>query len=485
MGVDIRRHPQDTHTEVGTHRRPLTALGLPGGTYASRMRRRPETRYARTPFGHIALQVFGEGPTDVLFLTSWLSNVDVMWDDPRTAAYFDRLGRFARVVMFDKRGTGVSDPVPLDRLPLIEEWIDDALAALDTAGIDRTSVIADGEGGPMALVLAATHPDRVSSLTLVNSFARWQRSDDYPIGMPEETRQRLLDRWDQNWGFNAEILDLTAPSLAHDPEYRAWYTRYQRLCMPPGPAQAMYRWVTSIDVRSVLPLVQAPVLVIGRSKARHHRIEYSRHLAEHLPDARFLELPGADTYPFVAGDYQRILDEVEEFITGTRGTSRPDRQLATVVLTDIVQSTDHLTEMGDAAWADVIRRHDTIIRDLLTRSRGEELGHNGDGILAVFDGPTRAVTFAARAAEALERLGLAMRAGIHTGEVERVDGAARGLAVHLASRVIGHAPTGGIVVTRTVRDLALGSGIVFTDLGRHQLRGVPDHWDLYAATDVP
>jgi class 3 adenylate cyclase len=433
----------------------------------------------------VAFQVFGDGPLDVLFLTSWLSNVDVMWDDPRTAAYFSRLGRFARVLVFDKRGTGVSDPVPLDRLPLIEEWIDDALAALDEAGLDRVSVLADGEGGPMALVLAAANPDRVSSLALVNSFARWQRADDYPIGMPEETRQRLLERWDQHWGFTAEILGLTAPSLAHDPVYRAWYTRYQRLCMPPGPAQAMYRWVTSLDVRSVLPHVRTPTLVVGRTKARHHRIEYSRHLAENLPDARLVELPGADSYPFVAGDYGQILDEVEEFFTGHRGASRPARQLATVVLTDLVRSTVHLSQVGDAAWADLIRRHDTVVRELLRQFRGEELGHTGDGVLAVFDGPTRAVTFTARAVEQLATLGLTMRAGIHTGEVERVDGAARGLAVHLVSRVIDHAPTGGIAVTRTVRDLVLGSGIGLSELGRHELRGVPDTWDLFAVTEVP
>jgi class 3 adenylate cyclase len=449
------------------------------------MQRRPETRYAKTPAGHVAFQVFGEGDIDVLVLTSWLSNVDVMWDDPRTAAYFERLGRFARVIMFDKRGTGVSDPVPLDRLPLIEEWIDDALAVLDEAGFEQISVLADGEGGPMALVLAAGHPDRVASLALVNSFARWQRADDYPIGMPEETRQLLLDRWDQHWGFTAEILGLTAPSLAHDAAYRAWYTRYQRLCMPPGPAQTMYRWVTSLDVRSVLPHVRTPTLVIGRTKGRHHRIDYSRFLADHLANATLVELPGADTYPFVAGDYQRVLDEVEEFFTGNRGGSRTARQLATVVLTDLVKSTDHLQQIGDAAWADLLRTHDSIVRDLLSRYRGEEIAHTGDGLLAVFDGPTRAVTFAARAAEALTPLGLTMRAGVHTGEVERVDGAARGLAVHLVSRVIEHAPVGGTVVTRTVRDLVLGSGIGMSDLGRHPLRGIPDTWDLYAVDMIP
>lgn len=449
------------------------------------MDRRPETRYARTPAGHVAFQVFGEGDIDILFLTSWLSNVDAMWDDPRTAAYFARLGRIGRIITFDKRGTGVSDPVPLDRLPLIEEWMDDALAVVDAAAIERFSVMADGEGGPMALVLTASNPDRIRSLALINSFARWQRADDYPIGMPEETRERLLDRWDQNWGFTAEILDLTAPSLAHDPNYRAWYTRYQRLCMPPGPAQAMYRWVTSIDVRSVLPHIQVPTLVVGREKARHHRIEYSRYLAEHIPGAQLVELPGADTYPFVAGNYQAILDEVEECYTGARGGTRPTRQLSTVVMTDLVRSTDRLSEVGDVAWAETIREHDMAVRELLALYRGEELGHTGDGMLVMFDGPTRAVTFAARAAEALERLGLTMRAGIHTGEVERVGTAARGLAVHMVSRVVAHAAQGGIVATQTVRDLVLGSGIEFEEIGTHELRGVPGSWALHKVTAVP
>lgn len=224
---------------------------------------------------------------------------------------------------------------------------------------------------------------------------------------------------------------------------------------------------------------------MGRTKGRHHRIEYSRFLADNLPQAKLVEFGGADTYPFVADDYQQILDEIEEFFTGHRGASRPARQLATVVLTDLVKSTDHLSQIGDAAWAELIRRHDSVVRGLLARFRGEELGHNGDGILAVFDGTTRAVSFAARAAEALEPLGLTMRAGIHAGEVERVGEAARGLAVHLVSRVIEHAPFGGIVVTRTVRDLVFGSGIEFSELGQHRLRGVPDVWDLYATTEVP
>lgn len=445
------------------------------------MQRRPETRYAATPAGHVAVQMFGSGPVDLLFLTSSMSNIDVMWDDPRTAAYFDRLGRFARVVVFDKRGSGVSDPVALDRLPTLEEWMDDALAALDEMAIERVVVVADGEGGPMALQLAATHPDRVTALGLVNSFARWKRAPDYPMGMPEETWETMMERWDLNWGFTAEILGLTAPSLASDAGYREWFTRYQRLCMPPAAARAVYRWVTNLDVRSVLPLVQAPTLVIGRTKARHHRIEFSRYLAEAIPGARLVELPGADTYPFVAGDYERVLDELEQFFTGERSDHRSTRQLATVVLTDLVGSTEMVARIGDRAWADLMARHDVAVRELVRGFRGEEIDHSGDGLLVVFDGPSRAASFAVASCEAVSRLGLTMRVGIHTGEIERVPGKVRGLAVHLASRVAGVASSGGVVATQTVRDLAVGSEIHFADLGDHQLRGVPGTWRLFSA----
>lgn len=449
------------------------------------MQERPETRYAATPAGNVAVQMFGDGPIDVLFLTSWLSNLDVMWDDPRTAAYFERLSTFARVIVFDKRGGGVSDPVPLDHLPTLEDWMDDALAALDETAVERAAVIADGEGGPMALLLAATHPDRVSSLAIANSYARLIRDADYPIGMPEATRQKLLERWDRNWGLTAQILDLTAPSLAHDSAYRAWFTRYQRLSMPPGSARVMYRWVTELDVRDVLPLVRIPTLVIGRTKARHHRMEFSRYLADHIPGALLLELPGADTFPFVAGDYETILDEIEEFFTGQRGAAHPTRQLATVVMTDLVASTGHLSAIGDTAWTDILGRHDATLRELASRFRGEEIGHTGDGMLLVFDGPSRAVTFAAEAVDAVAELGLTMRVGIHTGEIERTRSNIGGLAVHLVSRVMAVAESGGIVVTRTVRDLALGSGIEFSDLGVHRLRGVPGEWELSAVDRVP
>lgn len=338
----------------------------------------------------------------------------------------------------------------------------------------------------MAALLAATHPDRVNALVLVNTFARWRRADDYPIGMPEPTAEKLVERYRQHWGVTAEILDLTAPSIASDARFRDWFTRYQRLAMPRGAASTMYDWVTRIDVRSVLASIRVPTLVLQRAGARHHRAAFGRFLGEQIPGARYVELPGVDTFPFHAGDFQPLLDEVEEFLTGTRSPQvRDRRQLATILFTDIVGSTGLAAERGDAAWRELIHRHDDVVRAELERYRGRELSQTGDGFLALFDGPARAVTCAARVGEALRELGIPIRAGLHSGEVELANGAARGLAVHIAARVLTHADADAIVVSSTVRDLVVGSGIEFVDRGEHELRGVPGRWRLYSVTAAP
>jgi class 3 adenylate cyclase len=444
----------------------------------------PETRYALSGGGHVAYQVFGDGPLSILLITNWLSNVDVMWDEPGLAAYLQRLASFARVICFDKRGSGVSDPVPLDALPTLEQWMDDAVAALDAAGADEVAVIGDTEGGPMAMLLAATFPERVTAVVLVNSFARWTRADGYPIGMPAATTEKLVRRWQENWGLTAEILALTAPSLADDARARRWFTRYQRLAMPPGAAVVMYRWVLAIDVREVLPTISAPTLVLHRRDARHHRITFGRYLADNLPTATFVELDGADTFPFHAGDTGPLLDEIELFLTGTQHTASPTRRLATVLMTDIVGSTAIAAEVGDARWRELLRAHDTVVRGAIARFRGDELVHTGDGIVASFDGPTRAVSCGQFVVDALADLGLTVRAGIHAGEIEVGPDGTTGLAIHIASRVMAHATDGGIVVSRTVRDLVFGSDIAFVDLGEHELRGVPGTWELFAVADT-
>jgi class 3 adenylate cyclase len=446
---------------------------------------RPDTRYVAGGGGYVAYQVFGQGPATVLLLTNWLQNLDAMWEEPRLARYLERLSTFSRVICFDKRGSGVSDPVPLAALPTVEQWMDDARAALDAAGVECAAVIGDTEGGPMAIMLAASLPERVSALVLINSFARWTRTEGYPIGMPAPIVERLVDRYEQHWGVTADILALTAPSVAEDRGFREWYLRYQRLSMPRGAAAATYRWVLQLDVRSALPSIQVPTLVLHRAANRHHRVEFGRYLAEQIPGAVYTELPGADSFPMQAGDFAALLDEVERFLTGTKGESAFDRLLATLLFTDIVGSTEFAAQRGDAAWLELLREHDQIVRDHLRRYRGTEFSHMGDGFAARFDGPARAVTCAARLVEALSPLGISIRAGLHTGEVELVGEDVGGIAVHLAARVMAEAAGSQILVSGTVRDLVVGSGIEFTDQGERRLKGVPGTWHLYQATFIP
>jgi class 3 adenylate cyclase len=446
---------------------------------------RPETRYAETDAGYVAFQMFGNGPPTVLLVTNWLQNLDVMWDEPTLARYLDRLASFSRVICFDKRGSGVSDPVPLSALPTIEQWMDDARAALDAAGVDCAAVIGDTEGGPMAIMLAASLPERVTALVLINSFARWLRAEDYPIGMPPSTVDRLVDRYEQHWGVSADMLDLTAPSVAHDRRFRDWYNRYQRLSMPRGAATATYRWVTQLDVRAVLPTIRVPTLVLHRTGSRHHRVEFGRYLAGAIPDATLVELPGADSFPMQAGEQGALLDEVERFLTGTKAEPALDRVLATLLFTDIADSTGMAAQRGDAAWLELLAEHDRVVRDHLHRYRGVEISHTGDGFVARFDGPARAVTCAARLVDALDAVGITVRAGLHTGEVELVGDQVAGLAVHLAARIVDEAEPGRILVSGTVHDLVAGSGIEFSPRGERRLKGVPGAWTLYQAVFVP
>ena len=445
----------------------------------------PQTRYAQGEDGYVAFQTFGEGQQTCLFIPAWLQNLDVMWDEPTLPRYLNRLASFSRVICFDKRGTGVSDPVPLTSLPTLEEWADDARLAMDASGVEQVVAIGDGEGGPLAISLAATFPDRVTSLVLINSFARWIRADDYPIGMPLATWEKLVDHYEQNWGVTAEILGLTAPSMSGDQRFRDWYLRYQRLAMPRGAAAAMYRWITSLDVRSVLKTIAVPTLVITRANAAHHRSAFGRYLAGAIPNAHLVEIPGADTHPPNAGDFDPVLDQVELFVAGSIREPTAQRRLATVLFTDIVGSTRLAASKGDSTWLDLRSRHDQIVREHLRLYRGREMNYTGDGFLALFDGPARAATCAYRLAAALAAISIRVRAGLHTGEVEEVGGHLGGLAVNIAARVMAAAAAGGVLASGTVKDLVLGSGIEFTDAGRHVLRDVPGEWQLYEVTSIP
>jgi class 3 adenylate cyclase/pimeloyl-ACP methyl ester carboxylesterase len=446
------------------------------------MQQPPETRYVGTPEGSVAYQVLGEGPRDLLFIQNWASNIEVMWDEPAIARYFERLAGFARVIVFDKRGTGISDPVPLERLPTLERWMDDARVVLDAVGSVQAVVLGDTEGGPMAMLLAATDPSRVAALVLVNSFARLSRATDYRIGLPLRTRERLIEGWRREWGTGA-MLELTAPGLAGDARARRWFGRYQRLAMAPQQAERAYRWVLDVDVRSVLGSIQAPTLVIQRLGNRYYRPAYGRYLADHIPGARLVELPGADVYPFHV-DPVPVLAEIETYLTGVRPKPPPTRVLATVLFTDIVDSTGHATRLGDDRWADVRASHNALVRELLARYGGKEVGTTGDGFLATFDGPGRALRCAVGIVTRVRDLGLEVRAGAHTGEIDLAGDDISGIAVHIAARVVSAAAPSTAWVTGTVRDLVIGSGIAFSPRGEHELKGVPGRWPLYEVESI-
>ena len=445
----------------------------------------PTTRYADTGSGSIGYQVFGDGPPNVVFSGSAESNAEAMWDLPEAAEYFDRLSSFSRVLYYDSRGSGISDPVPNAGVFTFESFSDDTRFAMDAAGFDRATVIGDVEGGPRAMMFAATYPERVESLVLNNTFARFLRSDDYPIGMPEDALANLQTWMTQNRG-TAGYFTSTAPSLLHDPATRDRLARYQRISTSPGATRSVIEFYRQIDVRWMLASIQAPTLVLVRQDASYHRAEHGRYLAGEIPDAELVEFPGGDTAPFFIGDTTPVLSAIEHFITGDRTHHVPDRTLATVMFTDIVDSTRLAAQLGDARWLDTLDRHNRLTRQYIQRYHGKEINTTGDGFLATFDGPTRAVTCAADLHRAMPETGVEIRVGLHTGEIEvGTSGDIGGLAVHIASRVADTAAKSGVVVSSTVKDLVTGSGIEFTPLGEFDLKGIPGTWNLHRLDSVP
>jgi class 3 adenylate cyclase len=441
---------------------------------------RPRTRYVETPSGYLAYQVFGSGERDILFLTGAITNIDAIWDEPSAARFLDRLATMGRVIHYDMRGSGVSDPVVGRTMwQPIEEVVDDVRAVLAAAGSERSVVYGDTEGGLTAMMLAASEPQRVAALVLVNATACLLRHDDYPIGIPPDAAAALSEQYFAQHGTTGDLLDYTAPSVAADPRFRTWWTRYQRLSVPLGMVKSTFDWFREVDVRAALPLIAAPTLVIARRDARFHRAAFGEYLAARIEGADLRMVEGADTVPFHAGDFDPTLDLVEEFLTGKREAPRTDRVLATVLFTDIVESTSRASAMGDERWLDLLGDLDRIVRSEVQRFRGRVVKMTGDGCLAVFDGPARAVAAAAAIRDLAGEIGLEIRAGIHTGEVEVAGEDVHGLAVHIASRVMGKADGGAVVVSRTVKDLVVGSGIGLDDAGTHALKGVPGEWELY------
>jgi len=439
---------------------------------------RPETRYAVSEGVNIAYQVVGDGPFDLVYVPGWVSNVEMMWEEPRMAAFLERLASFARLIVFDKRGTGLSDPVPDAELPGLERRMDDVRAVMDAAGSERAALLGHSEGGNMCILFAATFPARTTAMVLAGCYAKRSRTDDYPWAPDPEQRERDIAETERTWG-RADLTATLAPSLAHDRAFRDWFSRYLRLSASPRAAATLLRMNTQIDTRDVLPAIRVPSLLIYRTGDDDVQVDEGRWMASRIPDARFVELPGSDHLMW-AGDAEAILDEIEAFLTGVRRGPAPDRVLTTVLFTDIAGSTERAAAMGDHDWAGLLERHHVAIRRELDRFQGREVDTAGDGFLARFDGPARAVRCAIGAGEAVRDLGLEIRAGVHTGEVELAGDTIRGVAVHIGARIAGLAAPGQVLVSRTVKDLVAGSGLVFEDHGEHELKGVPERWHLYA-----
>jgi pimeloyl-ACP methyl ester carboxylesterase len=437
---------------------------------------RPETRYAKSGDLNIAYQVVGEGPRDLIYVPGWISNVELNWEEPALAHLLERLASFSRLILFDKRGTGLSDPVPPDRLPTLEERMDDVRAVLDAVGSRQTAVFGFSEGGLMSVLFAATYPERTTALVLFGVFAKRSWSPDYPWAPKPDDRAREIADLERNWSERMDLDDLV-PS--EDDAFKARLATYFRRSASPGAAVALMRMNTQLDVRDVLPMIQAPTLVMHRTGDRDVNVEEGRWITSRIPGATFVELPG-DAHTLWAGNPDEVIDEIEEFLTGARRGPEPDRVLATVLFTDIVGSTEQATKLGDRRWRELLERHHALVRSSLDRYQGREVDTAGDGFMATFDGPARAIRCASAAVAGVRSLGLEIRAGVHTGECERFGDKVAGLAVHTGARVAGAAGPGEVLVSQTVKDLVAGSGIEFEDRGAYELKGVPGEWRLYS-----
>jgi pimeloyl-ACP methyl ester carboxylesterase len=438
----------------------------------------PETRYARSGDLHIAYQVVGSGPQDLVFVHGWISHIEHVWEEPSLARFFSRLASFTRLILLDKRGTGMSDPVPLDRLPTLEERMDDVRAVMNAAGSERAALFGTSEAGALNLLFAATHPDRTTALVLLNSYARIAWDHDYPWGISAESAEELLKAIEAGWGHGVAFEALVA-SQANDPAMRTWWARYQRLAASPGAAVTLLRRAFNTDARGVLSTIRVPTLIMHRSGDPFTGPEHGRYLAQHISGAHFVELSGVDHLLF-AEDADRIVAEVREFLTGIREEREAERVLATVLFVDIVDSTARAAALGDRRWRDLLDRYYGVVRAELARFRGRELDTAGDGVFASFDGPARAIRCGVSLKNGLRSLGISVRVGIHTGECEVIGEKVGGIAVHIGARVATRADEDEVLVSSTVRDLVAGSGIEFDDRGVQTLRGVPGEWRLFA-----
>jgi len=434
----------------------------------------PRTQYAKSGDLHIAYQVFGEGSVDLVFIPGFVSHLETYWDEPSYARWLRRLGSFSRVIRFDKRGTGLSDQV--SELPGMDQRMDDVSAVMDAVGIERAVIFGASEGGSLATLFAASHPERSQALIIIGGFAQF--SSWIPT---QEALERFIQYIDNDWG-SGESMPIFAPTKIGDLAFKQWWGKFERLGASPAAAMKLIHMNSQIDITGILPSINVPTLVIHRKDDTAVDVEAGRLLAERIPGAKYVELSGSDHLPFVGENSDRILDEMEHFITGKTSAPSVERVLATVVFTDIVGSTARAQTLGDQAWGDLQDLHDKAVRKELERFGGNEVKWTGDGFLASFDRPARAIQCALSIVSTVRALGIEVRAGIHTGEVDFVKNDIRGIAVHIASRVADLANGGDVVVSRTVKDLVAGSGIAFEDYGTHELKGVPDQWKLFRAS---
>jgi pimeloyl-ACP methyl ester carboxylesterase len=441
----------------------------------------PVTTFARNGEIHLAYQVFGDGPPNLLLVESWVHHVELVWEFPDMAHVVRRLASFGRLILFDRRGTGLSDPIPLDHLPDLETQVEDAVAVLDAAGIERAAVLGLGDGGPVAMLLTAMHPERCSALVLFATAAKRTRANDYLWGFPETMVEEIVRDVSNAWiSGDKEHPRWLAPSRAADERFVDQVLRFERSAVRPGAVAHYFGQTMNADVRHVLPAIQTPTLVLHRVGDRVLPMEHARYLAEHIPGAKLVELPGND-HLYFSEDPDALIEEIEEFLTGARAGSDPDRVLATLLFTDIADSTKLAAEVGDRRLKDLLDRHHAAVRQEIHRFRGREIDDAGDGLFAAFDGPARAVRCAHAIVEAVRTLGLQIRAGVHTGECEVRGQKLAGLAVHIGARVAARARGGEVLVSSTVKDLTAGAGIVYEDRGEHELKGVPGTWRLFAA----
>lgn len=439
-----------------------------------------ETRYAKSGELSIAYQVFGAGEVNLVLIPGWASNVENIWTLSEFAAFADKLAQFARVILLDRRGTGLSDPVV--NPPTLEERMDDVRAVIDAAGWDRATIWGISEGGPMAMMFAATYPHRVPALVLYGTFARFSRAEDYPHGYPQEVNEKWVAALSATWG-TGELSRSFAPSLVTDASVMRHLARLERMAMSPGTARKLFGLLTQTDVRHVLASIRVPTLILHRVGDQPVRVGHARYMAERIASAKYVELPGRDHLPWL-GDVDALLGEVREFLTGERAAPESDRILTTILFCDIADSTKHAAELGDREWNQLLSRFYALADEKLHHFRGRKLDTAGDGMFAAFDGPARAVRCGMALVEGARPLGVRLRVGVHTGECEVLGEKYSGIAVHLGARVASAAEPGQVLVSSTVKDLVVGSGLHFEDLGPRTLKGVPDQWRLFGVVRV-